>query len=72
VNVSKRFLASLGADFLKAQMDYLLELTRVSKQRNLVGLDCEPWTVSSDSLFKIKPIDIAAKLLMVAGPTKKS
>jgi hypothetical protein len=67
VNNSKRFLASVEADFLKAQTDRLLELVRVAKRRNVMGLDYEPWTVSSDSLFTIKSIDLAAKFLMVAG-----
>jgi predicted transposase YbfD/YdcC len=67
VNTSKRFLIFIGADFLKTRTDHLSELIRVSKRRNVVGLDCEPWTVSSDSLFTIKPIDIAVKFLMVDG-----
>jgi hypothetical protein len=67
VNTSERFLASIGADFLKPQTNHLLELIRMPKRRNVVGLAGEPWTVSSDSLFTIKPIDITAKFLMVAG-----
>jgi hypothetical protein len=67
MNTSKRFLASIGTDFLKAQTDDLLELIRVGKRRNVVGLDYKPWTVSSDSLFTIRPRDIAAKFLMMGG-----
>jgi hypothetical protein len=53
--------------FISTRMQHLLELIRVPKRRNVVGLDCEPWTVSSDSLFTIKPIDITAKFFIVAG-----
>jgi hypothetical protein len=67
VNITKRFLSAIGLDLLTAEINQLLGLIKVSKRQNVIGLDCEPWTAPSDSLFTIKPIDIAAKFLMVAG-----
>jgi hypothetical protein len=67
VNITKRLLSAIGPDLLTAETDYFSGLTKTPKRRNVIGLDCEPWTISSDLLFTIKPIDIAATFLMLAG-----
>jgi hypothetical protein len=63
----KRFLSAIGLNLLTAETDHFLGLIKVPKRRNVLGVDCEPWTTSSDSLFLIKPIDIATVFLIVAG-----
>jgi hypothetical protein len=60
-------LSAVGLDLLTAETDYFSGLIQAPKRRNVIGLDCELWTASSDSLFIIKPIDITAEFLMVAG-----
>jgi hypothetical protein len=67
VNITKISLSAIGLDLLTAETDHFLGLIKAPKRRTVIELDCAPWTTSSDSLFTIKPIDIAAKFLMVAG-----
>jgi hypothetical protein len=59
VNMTKGFLSAIGLDLLTAEIDHLLGLIKAPKRRNVIGVDCEPWTPSSDLIFIITPIDIA-------------
>jgi hypothetical protein len=65
-NIMKRFLSAIGLDLLTAEADHFWGLIKVPKRRNVIGVDCETWTTFSDSLFTIKPIEIATKFFMVA------
>jgi hypothetical protein len=67
VNVMKRFLSGIAAEFVKSEVDHLLEIVKVKKRRTIVGLDCEPWSLSAPSTFTIDPMSIAAKVLELAG-----
>jgi hypothetical protein len=67
MNIMKRFLSAIGLDLLTAETDHFLGLIKGLKRGNVIGVDCEPWTTTSDSIFTIKPVDITPKFLMVAG-----
>jgi hypothetical protein len=67
MNITKRFLSAVGLDLLTAETNHFFGRIKIPKRRKVIGLDRGPWTPSSNSLFTIKPIDIGAKFLMVAG-----
>jgi hypothetical protein len=63
----KRFLSAIGLDLLTAETDHFWGIIKVPKRRNVIEVDCESWMTPFNSIFTIKPIDIATKFLMVAG-----